>query len=177
MIKTFFLIFLLLAGLWAAGVRFHPEAVPGYFADRNAPKYHKIEFTSGGSLIGELLGEAGDAVKVRIDGGILTFSKNEIARTTAISGKEAALELGAERLVEVTPKPLITFRAEDRLFSAKTGRMKHPVSPLPSGTAASMPDLPANAESAVALAQKYAAMAKQKQQEIEAAVREAEQGY
>ena len=167
MIKAMLLVLLLMAFSWAAGVRFHPEAVPGYFADRSAPKYHKIEFTTGGSMIGELLGEAGDAVKVRIDGGILTFSKNEIAQMTAISGKEAELELGAEPLVEVAPRPFITFRAEDGLSlfnsNSKSESLKYGSARAPSGVGASASAPPRTAEAAAALAQRYAEAAKQKQ--------------
>ena len=69
---------LLIVVAWAAGVRFHPKAIKAHLQKTSYASYCKVDLNTGSCVVGELITQTDNAVVLKIAGGSISFSKDEI---------------------------------------------------------------------------------------------------
>ena len=97
-----------------AGVRVHPEAVQDWVKKKDFNNFRKIDMKTGGSFIGELVGETEESIKIQVEGGSFVFQKSELASMRNIDQSE--MDFYATELIGQSKRSLVTWRKEDGLF-------------------------------------------------------------
>lgn len=175
MLKILFILIVGLFGAWSAGVRLHFDALAEWLKAGGTPKtYRKIDLKSGGSLVGEILNEDTNSIRVKVDGGSLTFSRAEISTIAELDSKTMQSGQAVNNLAP--NKPIITLRPEDRIFAKKATR-KMTVPPTVPVQQSPGPSFPAHAQAVLAQAEQVRGLAAQRQREVEDEVRKMEEGY
>ncbi len=174
------------------GLRIHPDAFQEKISGGKGRSYQKVVFKSGRTFVGEVVHETPEKIRIKVEGGILDFSKNEIASTLPVDRQSAsAVSYGGET-VSFSEKPMVTFRREDsffykpevRNFASALGPKTSTVSAAPAvptaPTAAANPQptgmTPEMMQTYLQAAQNVQAAAEQKRQQQEAMVKQMEEG-
>ncbi|MBI3312711.1 MAG: hypothetical protein HYZ83_00560 [Candidatus Omnitrophica bacterium] len=117
------LIFILLFGAllgWAAGFRVHPEAFKNnlqVILPASETKLRKLTLAYGGTVIGEIVAENADLIDLKIDGGVVGFSKSEIASITVPDPEEVRAYSQASGLKPAASDSLIAYHPEKNFFN------------------------------------------------------------
>jgi hypothetical protein len=120
LVPLFFVLIILIPVGYALGFRFHPEALLKRLSPQQNTRFKKILLNSGRTLIGEVVRETPESVKVAFVGGSLMLSKKDIASMEPADPQSGEYDEFADEIVMVNQKPIITYRPEDSLLYKPT---------------------------------------------------------
>lgn len=113
LLRMTLLLTLTAVGLFAAGVRFHSEALAPQLERLHPRQYVRLHMVKGGNFTGELVRQEKNSVFVRIDKGIVSFESGEISQLDPLSPEQARDEMPAAQSLP----SLVTWRMEDSAAS------------------------------------------------------------
>ena len=99
---------LLILGALAAGVRFHPKAIFENMSSKSSA-FRRVELVSGTAFEGELLSETDGNVEMKVYGGKVSFTKDEIQKIETISAD-------SQDILQKNRESFLTYRAKDALW-------------------------------------------------------------
>ncbi|MBI3306425.1 MAG: hypothetical protein HYZ84_01275 [Candidatus Omnitrophica bacterium] len=111
---------------WGAGLRINSQNLQTYLSKNSAahflkqserPDLRKITLTHGGSMIGELTDETEESVNLKIDGGIIGFSKSEIVSIDIPSREEIQEDSLAGELESQGAPQILSFDPQKNVFN------------------------------------------------------------
>ncbi len=114
-VRIVFLFVVLSGGAWAAGVRFHPGAVPGCLGLAPRKTYLFLELRNGQTIAGRLVRESPELIEIEMGGGVIGFSPAEVRSRKTVAQGSAEFRAASEAVVEA-PSRVFSYREEDNLF-------------------------------------------------------------
>ena len=115
MLKNLFFLFLLIAGIAAAGIRFHSEAISGYL-HLAKPHFVRLDLKAGNFVVGEVIEQNQEHIRLKMGNGKIIFSRSEIKSMNPVSDEDMQSGAYSEWILEEPKKPVFTMRVEDSIL-------------------------------------------------------------
>lgn len=112
----FMLLIIVVAGAFAAGVRVHPDRLTHYLGGELSGEFRKVYLSEQKFMVGKLIEETDDAVKLKMGSGSASFSKRAILKIEEVSEEEIQSGLYNAWIQKKEPLPLITRREKDSIM-------------------------------------------------------------
>ncbi len=115
MIRLFILLSLVIGIAYGAGVRVHFDEIPRYFTKDTPDQYQKVFLTEGEFIVGRVLEDNEDSIKIRMGKGTADFSKDRIEKIEEVTAEEIKSGIYAYWVDQNRPGALVTRDFEDSI--------------------------------------------------------------
>ncbi|MDP3921026.1 MAG: hypothetical protein Q8R76_09525 [Candidatus Omnitrophota bacterium] len=94
------------------GYRLHLEAIPDYLQNYTPKEMRKIDLINGQSIVGEIVNETDEYIKLRFEGGHIILPREEIEANTLIDESRLGSDEISELMIRDAKRPFITHHED-----------------------------------------------------------------